>query len=113
MIELSQLEAAHAEFAKRNIRVIVISLEDQVAAKATQAAFPHLLVVAGADRHLAEALDVIHRQSAPDGGDTTAPTTIVVDGAGTVRWTYRPERFLGRLAPAEVLVAADKYLPAR
>src|SRR5438552_17803444 len=108
MIELGQLEAAHAEFDKRKTRVVVVSLEDQETAKTTQAKFPHLVVVADADRKLAEALDVIHRQSAPDGGDTTAPTTILVDGKGTVRWTFRPERFLGRLTPEQVLAAVDE-----
>ncbi|MEX0713898.1 MAG: redoxin domain-containing protein [Pirellulales bacterium] len=107
MIELGQLEAEQREFANRKARVVVASLEDEETAKATQAAFPHLVVVADADRKLAEALDVIHHQSAPDGGDTAAPTTIVVDGSGTVRWTFRPQRFLGRLTPAQVLAALD------
>ncbi|MEX2121248.1 MAG: redoxin domain-containing protein [Pirellulales bacterium] len=107
MNELGQLEAEHREFEKRKARVVVASLEDQETAKATQAAFPHLVVVADADRKLAGALDVIHRQSAPDRGDTTAPTTIVVDGGGTVRWTFRPRRSHGRLTPAQILAALD------
>src|SRR5437879_4527330 len=111
MIELGQLEAEHREFDKRNVQVVVISLEDQDKARATQAAFPHLVVVADADRKLAKALDVIHQHSAPDGGDTTAPTTVLVDGKGMVRWTFRPDRFLVRLSPAQVLAAADAHLP--
>ena len=112
MIELVQLEAQHAEFEKRGARVVVISLEDQQAAQATQAQFPHLLVVADHQRNLSAALDVIPAVSAPDGGDTTAPTTFLVDGAGMVRWTFRPDRFLTRLTPEQVLAALDKYLPA-
>jgi peroxiredoxin len=108
LIELGQLERNHREFEKRNARVVVVSLEDQEQAKATQAEFPHLLVVADADRALAEALKVVHRQSAPDGGDSAAPTTLVLDGDGTVRWTHRPERVLGRLTPEEVLAALDE-----
>ena len=111
MVELGQLEEAHAEFAKRNARVVAISLEDQETAKETQADFPHLVVVADPERHLAKALEVIHVGSNPAGGDTTAPTTIVVDGAGRVRWTFRPDRFLTRLSPAEVLAALDKHVP--
>ncbi len=110
MIELGQLEKAHAEFDKRKARVVVISLEDQETAQATQADFPHLVVVADADRKLSEALEVIHRDSAPGGGDTAAPTTILVDGAGTVRWMFRPDSFLVRLTPAEVLAAVDERL---
>lgn len=111
MIELGQLEAAYQEFDKRKARVVVASLEDQETAKATQEAFPHLVVVADADRKLAEAVDVIQPHSAPDGGDTTAPTTILVDGSGTVRWTFRPERFLARLSPRQVLDALDEHMP--
>jgi peroxiredoxin len=110
MIELGQLEAAHEEFAKRKTRVVVISLEDEEAAKLTQADFPHLTVVADADRKLAEAIDVIHRASAPSGADTSAPTTVLVDGAGKVRWTFRPERFFTRLPAAEVLAAVDEHV---
>ena len=107
MIELGQLEAQHGEFERRKTRVVVASLEDQATAKLTQADFPHLVVVADADHKLADALDVIHRESGPDGGDTAAPTTILVDGGGKVRWIFRPDRFLVRLTPAEVLAALD------
>ncbi|MEX2121252.1 MAG: redoxin domain-containing protein [Pirellulales bacterium] len=107
MTELGQLEAEYREFEKRKARVVVASLEGHETAKVTQAAFPHLVVVADTDRNLAEALDVIHRQSAPNGGHTAAPTTIVVDGGGTVRWTFRPQHFFRRLTPAQVLAALD------
>ena len=110
MIELGQLEAAHEEF-RGKARVVVISIEDQDEAKETKKDFPHLVVVADADRKLAEAIDVIHRQSAPGGKDTSAPTTIITDGKGIVRWTYRPDRFLTRLNPAEVLGALNEHLP--
>jgi peroxiredoxin len=112
MIELGQLEGQHEEFAKRKARVVVASLERPETAKLTQEQFPHLVVVADAERKLAGAVDVIQRRSAPDGGDTAAPTTVLVDGRGTVRWTFRPERFLTRLTPAEVLGALDQHVPA-
>jgi peroxiredoxin len=112
MSELVQLEEQHEAFAKRKTRVVVISLEDQKAAELTQTDFPDLDVVADSERKLAEALAVIHQHSAPDGGDTTAPTTLLVDGQGIVRWTFRPDRFFRRLSPKEVLAAVDKYLPA-
>jgi hypothetical protein len=82
-------------------------VEDRQTAKATQADFPHLVVVSDEGRKLADAVAVIHPHSAPDGGDTAAPTTILVDGGGTVRWTYRPDRILTRLSPSQVLAAVD------
>jgi alkyl hydroperoxide reductase subunit AhpC len=113
MIELGELEAQHAEFEKRKTRVVVISMEDQETAQATQKDLPHLVVVADANRKLSTALDVIHPDSAPGGGDTAAPTTVIVDGSGIVRWTFRPDRIFRRLSPAEVLEAVDKHIPAK
>jgi peroxiredoxin len=112
MSELGQLEANRQEFEKRKVQVVVISVEDQEKAEATQKDFPHLVVVSDADRQLSEAVAVIHPRSALDGGDTSAPTTLLVDGRGIVRWTFRPDRFLTRLRPAEVLAAVDREMPA-
>jgi alkyl hydroperoxide reductase subunit AhpC len=111
MIELGQLEAHHAEFEKRKTRVVVVSLEDQELAQATQADFPHLVVVSDADRGMAEALKVIHAESNPHGGDTTAPTTILLDGDGVVRWLHRPPLAIGRLSAQQVLDALDAHVP--
>ncbi len=112
MIELGQLEAHWQEFDQRNVRVVVVSVEDPEAARATQADFPHLVVVSDAGKSLAGAVAVIHPGSAPDGGDTAAPTTLLIDGHGLVRWTFRPERILSRLSPAQVLAAVDREMPA-
>jgi peroxiredoxin len=112
MIELGQLEAYGQEFEQRKVRVVVVSVEDQEAARATQADFPHLVVVSDAEHKLSEAVGVIHRRSSPNGGDTAAPTTILLDGSGTVRWTFRPDRVFNRLSPVQVLAALDKEMPA-
>jgi peroxiredoxin len=112
MIELGQLEAHAPEFDKRKVRMVVISVENPEAARATQADFPHLAVVSDAGRNLSEAVDVLHRHSAPGGGDTAAPTTILIDGHGTVRWVFRSENVFSRLSPAQVLAAIDKEMPA-
>lgn len=112
MIELGQLESQWQEFEKRKVRVVVVSIENQEAARATQADFPHLIVVSDEKRNLIDALALLHSHSAADGGDTAAPTTILINGGGTVRWTYRPDRVLTRLSPSEVLAAVDKEMPA-
>lgn len=111
MIELGQLEQAQEEFNKRKTRVIVVSLEDQETAAQTQKDFPHLLVLADADRKLAEALEVIQPDSNPAGGDTSAPTTVLVDGNGIVRWMYRSPSIFRRLSPEEALAALDRHGP--
>jgi peroxiredoxin len=110
MVELGELENKHSEFDKRHVRVVVVSNDPQAVAQKTQADFPHLVVVSDAQQKLAKALDVIHPGAAPDGGDTNAPTTILIDGRGTFRWLFRPDRVLVRLSPEEVLDAVDQNL---
>lgn len=112
MLELGQLDSQAAEFAKRGVRVVAVSIEGPDEAKATQAEYPSLVVVSDADRSLAEAVSVIHKDSNPSGGDTAAPTTLLIDGAGTVRWTFRSDRIFTRLSPTQLLEALDRELPA-
>src|SRR5437016_2360371 len=107
MVELGELEKHHSEFAQRKLRVVVASNDDQPTAQKTQADFPHLIVLADTDQTLAKAMSVIHPGAAQDGTDTNAPTTFLLDGAGKVRWLYRPERVLDRLPPEELLKAID------
>jgi peroxiredoxin len=110
MIELGQLERRHEDFAGRNVRVVVVSIEKPEQATQTQSDFPHLLVLADRGRGLSEAGGFIHPHAAPDGDDADAPTTILVDRHGTVRWLYRPGEIITRLSPDDVLQAIDLHL---
>ena len=112
MMELGELEKAWPEFDKEKVRVIVASIEPREEAEATQAQFSHLTVVSDADRKLVEVFAALDPGHAPDGGDTAESTTILVDGKGTIRWVYRPDRASTRLTPSEVLAAADRVMPA-
>ncbi len=107
MDELGQLEEQHAAFAKRNVRVVVVSNDDLATAAKTQAQFPDLTVVSDTHQNLAKSLQVVQPGIGPGGTDTNAPTTFLVDGGGTVRWLFRPDRFIERLAPDQVLAAID------
>jgi peroxiredoxin len=111
MTELGELEKHHDQFAKNNLRVVVASIEDLDAAKKTQADFPHLVVVSDKDRNLSNATQVIHSHSGPEGADTSAPTTILIDRQGISRWVYRPGDLFNRLSPSELVDAAEKHLP--
>jgi alkyl hydroperoxide reductase subunit AhpC len=108
MIELGELEKQAQEFKKRNVQLVVISNDNQQTAQATKKDFPDLVVVADADMNMAKAMQVIQPGVGPHGSDTNAPTTILVDGTGTVRWLYRPERFIIRLSPEQLLAAIDE-----
>ena len=113
MVELGELEKQHQEFAKRKVRIVAISNDDQKTALATQADFPHLVVVSDAKQNMARAVQVVHEGGAPGSKDTNAPTTIILDGAGSVRWLFRPDRFLVRLSPEQLLAASDENLPSK
>jgi peroxiredoxin len=87
-------------------------LEDLEATKDVQGRFPHLVVVSDAERKLTDAAGVLHRGSKPGGGDTSAPTTFLIDGTGTVQKVFRPDRVTSRLSPSEVLDAVAREMPA-
>ncbi|HLJ10161.1 MAG TPA: redoxin domain-containing protein [Planctomycetaceae bacterium] len=112
MMELVQLEKRHEDFARRNSRVIVASMEGLEDAQRTQEKFPHLLVLADSGRGLSEAIGLIDYHAAPGGGDADTPTTIVVDRDGVVRWLFRPSEVISRLSPDDVLKAVDQSIPA-
>jgi peroxiredoxin len=108
MVELGELEKRHGDFEARGVRVVVASSDDLSDAKATQTDFPHLVVLSDHDQALAQALEVLSPQDGPDGRKANAPTTFVMDGTGTVRWVYRPGRFIERLSPDELLAGVEK-----
>jgi alkyl hydroperoxide reductase subunit AhpC len=111
MTELVQLDRRHADFTRRNTRVLVASLDGLDDSKKTQADFPHLSVLADQKRRLSEAAGLIHPHAAPDGGDADAPTTVLVDRSGTVRWLYRSPSVIERLSPDDVLREVDQWMP--
>lgn len=111
MIELGQLERRHEDFARRNVRIIVASVESMDDAAKTQGQFKHLTVVADAGRGLSEAAGVVHPNSGPDGSDTSASTTVLIDRNGIVRCLFRSDAVNVRLSPDDVFDAIDTHLP--
>jgi peroxiredoxin len=114
MKELVQLERRHEDFAKRKTRVIVVSVEGLEDAAKTQAQFPHLLVLSDERHGLSDAANLIDaKNKGPDNSDIDAPTTILVDRHGMVRWVYRPGEVITRLSPDELLQAIDQHMHAQ
>lgn len=71
-------------------------------------------MLSDAERRLANAAQVIHERSSPTGGETSAPTTILLDADGRVLWLFRPERHIERISHADLLKAVDDHMkPAR
>jgi peroxiredoxin len=109
MVELGQLEARHEDFDRRNARVVAVSLDNVEDSAKTQEKFPHLAVISDADKSLAGAAELIAPQPSPTGGQTVAPTTVLIDRGGVVRWVSRKGTFLERPTPDEVLAALDQH----
>lgn len=107
MKQLTELEAHHADFERADANVVVVSIEGLEEAAATQRDFPHLKVVSDEKRELSGAIDLINKNSAPDGGDTAAPTILLLDGHGTVTWLHRPTRFIARPSAAELVAKIE------
>lgn len=107
MTQLKELEAHHEAFGRLGTNVVVVSIEDVDAAAQTQRDFPHLTVVSDAERELSGAIDLINRHSAPGGGDSAAPTILLIDGQGKVQTVYRPARFIARPSAAELATALE------
>ena len=110
MIELGQLEKRHEEFARRNTRIIAVSMDDVDESKKTQAELPHLVVLSDAVQGLAKSAQLVHKGYGHDGGDTNMPTTILVDRQGIVRWVSRPDSIMSRLSADDLLKAIDQYV---
>ena len=102
MTHLRELEAHHDELMRVGADLVVVSIEDVETAAATQRQFPHLTVVSDHRRELSNAVDVINAGFHPEGGDSAAPTILLIDGQGQVQWLHRPARFIARPSAAEI-----------
>lgn len=110
MIELVELEKRHDDFAKRNTRVLAVSMESPADAAQSQADYPHLQLLADETAGLSQAAGLVQARARPDGGDAAMPTTILVDRTGIVRWIFRPGEVISRLTPDDVLQAVDEHV---
>lgn len=110
MVELGKLEEHHADLEKRKVRLIAVSADDLDLAKKTQERFPHLSIASDPEQKMAKAFAVLHEHMGPGGSDTNAPTTFLIDGAGKVRWFFRPDTVFVRLPPDQLLAAIDREL---
>jgi peroxiredoxin len=110
MVELGQLESRYAEFEKKNVRIVAVSLDNVEDTAATQKKFPHLTIISDAEANLSKAVEVFGPLRAQDGTETDSPTTILVDRNGQVRWVFRPDLVIERLSPDKLLETIDKNL---
>jgi peroxiredoxin len=108
MVELGQLESRHEDFAARNTRIVAVSLDNQEDTAMTAKRFPHLVLVSDEQGSISGAVEVIGPHHGPDGKYTLSPTTILIDRRGQVRGVFRPDRYIVRRKPDEVLARVDE-----
>ena len=101
------------EFARRNTRVVAVSLDNREDTAKTARKFPHLVILSDEERGLAGPAEVVGPHGSRDGKETASPTTILIDRRGPVRWVFRPDRFIERLTAEEVLARVDEYLAGK
>src|SRR5262249_26196590 len=82
MTQLRGLEAEHDEFSRVGADVVVVSIEGPDEAAQTKRDYPHLTVLSDKQRELSDAIDLINKGFSPDGGDSAAPTILLLDGNG-------------------------------
>lgn len=109
--QLRELEANHAAFDRVAAKVVVVSIEDLEAAAETQRDFPHLVVVSDEQRELSNAMQLINEGMHPDGGDSAAPTILLVDQLGIVRLLHRPTSFIARPSTSELVSTIENMIP--
>jgi peroxiredoxin len=111
--ELNERLENSRDFQERGARVVAVSLDGRADAAKTQKKFPNLLIVADHDGDLIRNARLLDEDGySPTGGPLAAPTTVVLDREGVVRWVFRPTRYLERPPPGKVLAAMDDLPPA-
>jgi len=69
-------------------------------------------ILSDPDLHIVDAYGLRHVGGGPDGRDIARSASVLVDGAGIVRWTSVTRNFRVRPMPADVLTAIDALAPA-
>jgi peroxiredoxin len=72
----------------------------------------HYPILADPDLHAIDAYGLRHAGAGPDGRDVAHSASVLIDGAGIVRWKSVTENFRVRPTPAGVLAAIDALQPA-
>ena len=108
MTQLKELENHSEEFRRLGAEVAVVSIEDVGMAAETKRDFPSLIVISDERRELSNGIELINPGFGPDGGDSAAPTILLVDDTGTVRWLHRPTRFIARPSATELAATIER-----
>jgi peroxiredoxin len=97
-----------AEFDKRGLRVVAISVDSPEVSRQLCAKQKYTFtILADTDRTVVTHYDLLHRGAGPHHSDIARPAEFLVDNGGTIRWRNLTESIAVRLRPEQVLSAFD------
>ena len=104
---MRSLEESKAEFAKRGVTLVAISVDPPDVSKkhAEEQGFSHLFL-SDVDGTVLRQWDLVH-EKAHDGYDISRPAEFLIDPDGIVRWVNLDDNFMVRMDAAEALAAID------
>jgi peroxiredoxin len=111
--ELQGLQLNYDELQKRRCAVagVVVDPPETNADLIRQAKLEYS-ILSDPGLHTADAYGLRHVAGGPDGQDIAHPASVLVDGAGIVRWTSVTRNFRVRPTPTDVRGAIDALPPA-
>ena len=90
------------------MRLVAASTDDVADAARAAADFPNLTFLADREGTLLAALEAFDTARGPGGIPLAAPTLLLLDGSGIVRHVFRPDRFVERLHPDQLLAVVRR-----
>ena len=112
MTELQGLQLNSEALRKRRCAVagVVVDTPTENADLARKAGLDYQ-ILSDPDLHTADAYGLRHAGGGPDGQDIAHSASVLVDGAGIVRWTSVTRNIRVRPTPADVLTELDALPP--
>lgn len=97
-----------AEFDKRGIRVVIISVDTPEASKRHAGKLGHTFpMLSDANAEVIRRYDLLHHGGGPHKEDISRPAEFLVDSNGIVRWVNLTDNIGVRARPEQALAAFD------
>ncbi len=105
---MRSLEESKAEFAKRGVRLVAISVDPPAVSKKHAAEQGYTFVFLSDETgKVLKGWDLLHEE-AHDGHDISRPAEFLIDSAGVVRWRNLSDNFMQRMDADDALAAIDQ-----
>lgn len=104
---MRSLEDAKAEFTKRGVRVVAVSVDPPaVSKKHAEEQGYSMLFLSDENGTVLKEWDLLHEE-AHEGHDISRPAEFLVDSSGVVRWRNLSDNFMVRMDAGDALDAID------